>query len=636
MGGHSRDARGHNYKGKHFDPNFHKRNKSNDDSRKRSRSNDDNENVRKPKKSREKEDLIEPKEKLDEAHKLMKKQLERNLKENKSTSSNFASKPASHDHGECPQENIAPNLVKIDKTRVMDISLSKEDLANIGQGRLRTTSERDTENQSRPDHPFPCAKGRSKPEDKIKPKQRLAGEPTQKKGENAKKSKDKTEKRKEKTKESINSPVRSPNTVVKEKEKVDLSKFKESLVKMDPSHLRDLIENPRNARPIVRKNFEELIKRHREIARKMLDKEALKCLRDSGYCNEDDSPETIDIDTSDNNVFVIFSNFIKQEVPDIESFIKPDVPDIGNDSVAMEIKCEPGAMHFESSDENIDDQMSQECGVSPPPTPADLRPPPMPAEVDTLLKTFETVSGLSNSTFLPKPVPVPNPTDSPVNNNTSDNDESVAFAPPNQKRKKGRPKKGEERIIGGTETVIGLITDPDVEASTLEIDLPTPPHSSPPRQSLCPIDPDTHTGDISSCIRDVNDEPLTEGNVEEDLQRIDEAADTSNVNETNDHLAPGPGAHFLATSDDNIIANTDRSSVSSSTKKIPTPNKKNSVARILEGKLEELKIVFKKEARATHELEDIDKQIDKLMKDRKKKLAELKHIQKEKSDIMRA
>ena len=104
--------------------------------------------MRKPKKSREKEDLIEPKEKLDEADKLMKKQLERNLKENKSTSSNFASKPASHDHGECSQEeNIAPNLVKIDKTRVMDISLTKEDLANIGQGRLRTTSERDTETE---------------------------------------------------------------------------------------------------------------------------------------------------------------------------------------------------------------------------------------------------------------------------------------------------------------------------------------------------------------------------------------------------------------------------------------------------------------------------------------------------------
>ena len=40
--------------------------------------------------------------------------------------------------------------------------------------------------------------------------------------------------------------------------------------------------------------------------------------------------------------------------------------------------------------------------------------------------------------------------------------------------------------------------------------------------------------------------------------------------------------------------------------------------------------------RATHELEDIDKHIEKLMKDRKKKLTELKHIQREKSDIMRA
>ena len=70
----------------------------------------------------------------------------------------------------------------------------------------------------------------------------------------------KSENRKEKSKASISSPMKSPNTVMKEKEKVDLTKFKESLVKMDPSHLRDLIENPRNAKPIVRKNFEELIK----------------------------------------------------------------------------------------------------------------------------------------------------------------------------------------------------------------------------------------------------------------------------------------------------------------------------------------------------------------------------------------
>ena len=261
--GQSRESHGHksNYRGKNFDPFFKKGYKHNDDKRKRSSSNDKNENVRKPKKARE--DLTEPKEKLDEADKLIKKQLEKNLKENKSTSSDFASRPVNHDHGECSQEeNIAPNLVKIDKTRVKDISLTKEDLANIGQGRLRTNSEREMESQSKSDHPYPCAQGRTNPEEKSKSKekQRLAGEPSQKRNEKVKNPKDKTEKRKEKPKESIRSPSKSPKTVIKEKENVDLKKFKESLVKMDPSHLRDLIENPRNAKPNVRKNFEELIK----------------------------------------------------------------------------------------------------------------------------------------------------------------------------------------------------------------------------------------------------------------------------------------------------------------------------------------------------------------------------------------
>ena len=88
---------------------------------------------------------------------------------------------------------------------------------------------------------------------------------------------------------------------------------------------------------------------------------------------------------------------------------------------------------------------------------------------------------------------------------------------------------------------------------------------------------------------------MTEENDGEDLQRTDEAVDADDFSSNNDILTPSD--HFIAASNAHNNVNGDSSTANSTNKKIPTPSKKNSVARILEGKLEELKKVFKREAR---------------------------------------
>ena len=97
------------------------------------------------------------------------------------------------------------------------------------------------------------------------------------------------------------------------------------------------------------------------------------------------------------------------------------------DLVNVEIKCEPEAMHFHNDDSQDDSSMQQ--------------------------LQFRSLNGENScKNIIKEEIPSSSP-DRP----TVPSNEDIAFAPPELKRKKGKPKKGQERVIRGTETVLGPV-----------------------------------------------------------------------------------------------------------------------------------------------------------------------------------
>jgi len=345
----------------------------------------------------------------------------------------------------------------------------------------------------------------------------------------------------------------------------------------------------------------------------------------------------------------------KKEIPDIASITaipetnsNPDssqLPDeqpepapilLEEDSVDMVIKCEPSDLNFDLSADII--------------------------ETDEASSTKENED---NEMIKSSEVSVPSVNCENVETSKADNN-GLAFAPPNTKRKRGKPKKGQERIIGGTETIIGPIIQnqplPTVSATPHKTDhssstssrdlLPsstvvTPPPSktsndqsavptglaglsslsvtrvsapapAPAHAPYCPIDPNSCTSDdVNKCLRDIKQD--FDGNTH-----------------ANENIFP---KHFLDTSQQRVLQGTDYNPVLSSgayqSNPGPSPGKQ-AVEDIHALKLKSLKDIFKRESKATQEIQGLDKEIDKLIKERKGKLAELKKIQKEKMNILDA
>ena len=295
---------------------------------------------------------------------------------------------------------------------------------------------------------------------------------------------------------------------------------------------------------------------------------------------------------------LFFSNYIKQELPDLESIVQEDsqgdssisdseVPDfslLDPDLVNVEIKCEPEAMHFHT-DDSQDDSSMQEL-------------------------QFRSLNGDNScKNIIKEEVPSSSPDQPTVPSNECSN-EDIAFAPPELKRKKGKPKKGQERVIRGTETVLGPVVAEETS--------PTP---------------DT-VPDLSSCGSAAH-AFIRSGSMIFPLSSPSQPQDPAV--QTTSALGIGGDAASL---EDGQVG--EGENCGSGVKESNTPKK--SIQGIHAKKLKELKQLNVKESKVTVELEKLDKLMnDEMMKVikryeklRKEKIAELKEIQKEMKGVINA
>jgi len=569
------------------------------------------------------------KEKLDESSEQMKKDIEKNLK--KTSSPRVSTTTPLIRAARSIDDSEKQTFVKVDKTRVLEIPFTKDDYANIGQGKLSSPSR----NLSGDENEMTVLSVES-----ATPIRKNNVSICKKNGENAKVSNT-----------DYNNKKSGSSLVIS-----NSSKFKDSLSKMDPKSLKELADNPAQVKLQFRKKLQKLIEEHKVKISRKLDQNTINSLRESGFCGNDNdvSLENLSMDTCDDSVLILISDWVKKEIPDIDSITaipernsNPDssqfpdeqpepAPILLEDSVDMVIKCEPSDLNFDLSADII--------------------------ETDEASSTKENED---NEIIKSSEVSVPTVNSENVETSKADND-SLAFAPPNTKRKRGKPKKGQGRIIGGTETIIGPIIQnqplPTVSATPQKTDhsssnssrdlLPsstvvTPPPSktsndqsavptglaglsslsvtrvsapapAPTHAPYCPIDPNSCTSDdVNKCLRDI---------------KQDFDGDT-HANE-NIFLK-----HFLDTSQQRVLQGTDSNPVLNSgayqSNPGPSPGKQ-AVEDIHALKLKSLKDIFKRESKATQEIQGLDKEIDKLIKERKGKLAELKKIQKEKMNILDA
>ena len=304
-----------------------------------------------------------------------------------------------------------------------------------------------------------------------------------------------------------------------------------------------------------------------KISRK-LDENTINSLRETGFCGNDNNEalENLNMDTNDDSVLCLISDWVNKEIPNIDSIIaSPEAPEtisnpdssqvpnelpepspvLQDESVDMVIKCEPSDLNFDLSDDVTDNEETSST--------------PKPEDTEVAQCSDNSISTITSENVEPP---------------KADNNDGVAFAPPNTKRKRGKPKKGQERIIGGTEFIIGSVVEtppsPAVYATSQSNDhaafttpmnnhstssalldlLPsstvvTPPQSNPsPRvqsavpvptglsglNSLsvtrfstpddahsCPIDPySCNSDDVSTCLSDLKEECDDDTNANDD------------------------------------------------------------------------------------------------------------------------
>ena len=293
-----------------------------------------------------------------------------------------------------------------------------------------------------------------------------------------------------------------------------------------------------------------------------------------------------------------FSNYIKQELPDLESIVQEDsqgdssisdseVPDfslLDPDLVNVEIKCEPEAMHFHTDDSQDDSSMQQ--------------------------LQFRSLNGDNScKNIIKEEIPSSSPYQPTVPSNESSY-EDIAFAPPELKRKKGKPKKGQERVIRGTETVLGPVVAEE---------------TSPTPDSV----PDLSSGGSAAHAF------IRSGTMIFPLSSSPQSKDPSV--QTTSALGIGGDAASL---EDGQVGEGENSGTG--VRKSNTPKK--SIQGIHTKKLKELKQLNVQESKVTVELEKLDKLMnDEMMKVikkyeklKKEKYAELKEIQKEMKGVINA
>ena len=293
-----------------------------------------------------------------------------------------------------------------------------------------------------------------------------------------------------------------------------------------------------------------------------------------------------------------FSNYIKQELPDLESIVQEDsqgdssisdseVPDfslLDPDLVNVEIKCEPEAMHFHTDDSQDDSSMQQ--------------------------LQFRSLNGDNScKNIIKEEIPSSSPDQPNVPSNESSY-EDIAFAPPELKRKKGKPKKGQERVIRGTETVLGPVVAEE---------------TSPTPDSV----PDLSSGGSAAHAF------IRSGTMIFPLSSSPQSQDPSV--QTTSALGIGGDAASL---EDGQVGEGENSGTG--VRKSNTPKK--SIQGIHTKKLKELKQLNVQESKVTVELEKLDKLMnDEMMKVikkyeklKKEKYAELKEIQKEMKGVINA
>ena len=294
-----------------------------------------------------------------------------------------------------------------------------------------------------------------------------------------------------------------------------------------------------------------------------------------------------------------FSNYIKQELPDLESIVQEDsqgdssisdseVPDfslLDPDLVNVEIKCEPEAMHFHTDDSQDDSSMQQ--------------------------LQFRSLNGDNScKNIIKEEIPSSSPDQPTVPSTNESSYEDIAFAPPELKRKKGKPKKGQERVIRGTETVLGPVVAEE---------------TSPTPDSV----PDLSSGGSAAHAF------IRSGTMIFPLSSSPQSQDPSV--QTTSALGIGGDAASL---EDGQVGEGENSGTG--VRKSNTPKK--SIQGIHTKKLKELKQLNVQESKVTVELEKLDKLMnDEMMKVikkyeklKKEKYAELKEIQKEMKGVINA
>ena len=296
-----------------------------------------------------------------------------------------------------------------------------------------------------------------------------------------------------------------------------------------------------------------------------------------------------------------FSNYIKQELPDLESIVQEDsqgdssisidsdeAPDfslLDPDLVNVEIKCEPEAMHFHTDDSQDDSSMQQ--------------------------LQFRSLNGDNTcKNVIKEEIPSSSPDQPTVPSTNESSYEDIAFAPPELKRKKGKPKKGQERVIRGTETVLGPVVAEE---------------TSPTPDSV----PDLSSGGSAAHAF------IRSGTMIFPLSSSPQSQDPSV--QTTSALGIGGDAASLV---DGHVGEGENSGTG--VRKSNTPKK--SIQGIHTKKLKELKQLNVQESKVTVELEKLDKLMnDEMMKVikkyeklKKEKYAELKEIQKEMKGVINA
>ena len=277
------------------------------------------------------------------------------------------------------------------------------------------------------------------------------------------------------------------NHIFSENKTIDVANFesfKTDLKKLTPSVFNELINDPKSVKASSRKNIQKLVNKHKYQVSNMIDEAAFKQLVGHGCCDDNkESPQdiTINFDASQDHTLMILSQLIKQSDHDLDmSGISDDEaetvsPVAGDeDGEHIVVVCDPPGIKTEPED----DDSPEEPAVARHHLPASLNLPGL------------TITTLESSQLNSAPRPA----------------STERFAPPEQKRKRGRPRKGEERKIGETDTILGSLLD-DMNVS-LDDD-----------GAGCPIDGDSHTGDIRDCLRDATVE-IGNNNYEQNIHHF--------------------------------------------------------------------------------------------------------------------